>query len=189
MKNTERTEKRGGFTLIEILVVIAIISLLSSIVFASLAQARAKARDSKRVQDLIQLRNALELYKTDYGRYPDDIFIGGTEITSAGLDCWDCPTTNNDYHDPNKLAAISQYLDPRPADPSGPSSNPDLGYWYKTDSQGRDYKVALMGTVENIDNIPTNMVDTFFDDTLTYQVISVFSSDTSRQWFLLQFLP
>jgi prepilin-type N-terminal cleavage/methylation domain-containing protein len=59
-----------GFTLIELLVVVAIISLLSSIVLASLQDARAKARDSKRIQDLHQFEIALALYYDTYGVYP-----------------------------------------------------------------------------------------------------------------------
>lgn len=64
-------DKTKGFTLIELLVVIAIISILSSVVFASLNSARAKARDARRLSDLHQIRNALELYASDNnGAYP-----------------------------------------------------------------------------------------------------------------------
>lgn len=62
--------KVKGFTLIELLVVIAIIALLSSVVLASLNTARAKARDTKRIADLTQVRNALEAYYSDHGKYP-----------------------------------------------------------------------------------------------------------------------
>ena len=71
-------QKRGlalsgskGFTLIELLVVIAIIGLLASIVLASLNSARKKSRDARRLADLKQLQNALELYANDNsGNYP-----------------------------------------------------------------------------------------------------------------------
>lgn len=70
--------KKSGFTLIELLVVIAIIGLLSSITMASLQQTRVGARDAKRISELNQIRNALELYYNDYGYYPQS-------------DCgWDC---------------------------------------------------------------------------------------------------
>ena len=85
--NSYKLKPISGFTLIELLVVIAIISLLSSIVLASLSQARAKARDSKRVQDLIQLRNALELYALDNnGLYPPHpLAEGGLQCQLLGL--------------------------------------------------------------------------------------------------------
>lgn len=60
-----------GFTLIELLVVIAIIGLLSSVILANLNAARAGARDARRLEDLHQIRNALELYANDHnGSYP-----------------------------------------------------------------------------------------------------------------------
>lgn len=56
---------RKGFTLVELLVVIAIIGLLATIAFIALNQARAKARDAKRVSDVRELASALELYYND----------------------------------------------------------------------------------------------------------------------------
>lgn len=51
-----------GFSLIEILVVIAIITILSSTIVASLAMARQKARDAVRIAEIGQMRRALEVY-------------------------------------------------------------------------------------------------------------------------------
>jgi prepilin-type N-terminal cleavage/methylation domain-containing protein len=62
---------KKGFTLIELLVVISIISFLSSIVFASLQNARLKTRDSLRLQNIRQLQSALELYFSDNSKYPE----------------------------------------------------------------------------------------------------------------------
>lgn len=59
-----------GFTLIELLVVISIISLLSSVVMVNVRSARIKAIDSKYVQELGQLRNAIALYKLQNGVAP-----------------------------------------------------------------------------------------------------------------------
>ncbi len=61
---------KKGFTLIELLVVIAIISVLSSIVLSQLNEARAKARDARRISDLKSIQTALELYRTENGEYP-----------------------------------------------------------------------------------------------------------------------
>lgn len=54
--------RSSGFTLIELLVVITIIGVLASVVLAALDDARASARDSKRVSEVRQLQTALEMY-------------------------------------------------------------------------------------------------------------------------------
>ncbi len=52
-----------GFSLIELLVVIAMIGFLVAVGVANYNQARKKARDSKRMNDLKAIQTALELYK------------------------------------------------------------------------------------------------------------------------------
>jgi prepilin-type N-terminal cleavage/methylation domain len=53
---------RRAFTLVELLVVISIIGLLSTIATVSLSSARAKSRDTKRMADLRQISTAIELF-------------------------------------------------------------------------------------------------------------------------------
>ncbi len=65
----KKISNKKAFTLLELLIVIAIIGVLASIVMASLNNARVKARDSKRKQDLIQLRSAMELYNSSNNIY------------------------------------------------------------------------------------------------------------------------
>lgn len=60
-----------AFTLIELLVVIAIIGILSSVVLTNLNGTRQKARDVKRIADVMQLQLALQLYFDSHsGKYP-----------------------------------------------------------------------------------------------------------------------
>lgn len=61
--------KKRGFTLIELLVVISIISLLSSVIMASVTSARMKARDVAVKQSILQLRNLIELGRNDVNNY------------------------------------------------------------------------------------------------------------------------
>ncbi len=71
-----------GFTLIELMVVISIIGLLSSIVLASLQTARTKARNSRIVQEVQQLRNQIELTRSG-DTYPSLMRSNSSGVASA----------------------------------------------------------------------------------------------------------
>lgn len=60
----------GGFTLIEMLIVVAIIGILASIVIIGIGPAQKKGRDSRRATDLRETQTALELYFNKFGIYP-----------------------------------------------------------------------------------------------------------------------
>ncbi len=59
-----------GFTLIELLVVIAIIGLLASMIMVGLSSSRTKGRDARRIADLKEVQNGLEIYYMKNGMYP-----------------------------------------------------------------------------------------------------------------------
>jgi len=61
---------KKGFTLVELLVVIAIIALLSTLSVVALNSARAKARDARRLSDIKQIRTALDMYYDSSSSYP-----------------------------------------------------------------------------------------------------------------------
>ena len=60
-----KTNNVNGFTLIEVLVVVSIIGLLTSITYKSVSDSRAKANDVKVKQQLSQIRNVVAQYYLD----------------------------------------------------------------------------------------------------------------------------
>lgn len=74
-----------GFTLIELIVVIAIIGILTTILIASFGNVREKNRDAKRKSDLKQLQVAFELYRNDVGMYPASLPACNTSLANAGI--------------------------------------------------------------------------------------------------------
>ncbi len=65
-----RYRSRAGFTLIELMVVIAIIGVLVAILFPVFSSAREKARQTKCQTQLMQLVTALNEFHADKGYYP-----------------------------------------------------------------------------------------------------------------------
>ncbi|MBI4224779.1 MAG: type II secretion system protein [Candidatus Sungbacteria bacterium] len=121
-----------GFTLIELLVVISIISLLASVVLASLNSARVKARDARRASDIRELQKALELYFDSNNTYPSaGLWFGGQG------NCWGTVTDN---YIPGLAPA---YISVLPLDPTPGycTSGPARGRTYLYGSNGVDYKL------------------------------------------------
>ena len=73
---------KRGFTLVELLVTISMIAMLSTIVIATIAPAQAKARDSKRLQQVRQIDVATQMYMSEHnGNAPD---LGGCSALQTG---------------------------------------------------------------------------------------------------------
>ena len=102
---------RSGFTLIELLTVVAIIGILASIVLVGLGGFRARGRDTRRIADLRQIQNALELYYLRNNTYPDSL-NNLTEVSGIDKIPTD-PSTNNPYDyvvDSNKQVYVLRAL-------------------------------------------------------------------------------
>lgn len=72
-----------GFTLVELLIVISILSILVSLVIVSFRSSQLKGHDAERKSDLKQIANALELYYNDYGKYPNSLPPWGSTFTDG----------------------------------------------------------------------------------------------------------
>ncbi len=66
-------QENKAFTLLEIIVVVAIIGLLSAVIFSIISSARAKGRDAKRVSDIRQINTAIGMYQNDHAGNPPDL--------------------------------------------------------------------------------------------------------------------
>ena len=68
-------EKERGFTLIELMVVIVIIGLLTTIVVINVMPAQDKAMIQKAKTDVALLEQAVERYRLDNLAYPEEITV------------------------------------------------------------------------------------------------------------------
>jgi prepilin-type N-terminal cleavage/methylation domain-containing protein len=77
-KNPQR-----GFTLVELLIVVAIIGILATIVIVNVVAVKIRARDAQRKSDLAQLQSAFEFYRADLGTYPPALPACGSALTGG----------------------------------------------------------------------------------------------------------
>lgn len=73
MKQYRQTNKVRGFTLIEILVVMAIIGMLAVMVAPNLFRQQAGAMRDAALSQISSLETALDSYRLDMNRYPDSL--------------------------------------------------------------------------------------------------------------------
>jgi general secretion pathway protein G len=70
---TRRPIRRRGFTLIELLVVMAIVGLLASIAAPRYFGALQKSREATLSSSLSVMRDAIDQFAADRGRYPESL--------------------------------------------------------------------------------------------------------------------
>ncbi|HEV7179963.1 MAG TPA: prepilin-type N-terminal cleavage/methylation domain-containing protein [Candidatus Baltobacteraceae bacterium] len=92
-------ESERGFTLIEMMIVVAIIAILVAILVPNFIRARAQAQTAACEANLKEIATILELYQTDHQTYPTG---NNTPVTIADTD-------------------LAPYLKQTPVDPVNPS--------------------------------------------------------------------
>ena len=68
-----RKNSQRGFTLIELLIVMSVIGILASIVVPNYQRHLIKAREAVLMEDLYQMRRAIDAYFADNISYPDSL--------------------------------------------------------------------------------------------------------------------
>lgn len=140
-----RRNPHSGFTLIEMLVVIAIISVLAAIVLFSVEEARKSSRDKQRKIDLKNMQLAVELYKEAHDVYP--LSCKGDQPNR--LNSWGGALTGNQScsnpSDYMIVGVVPNFISKLPKDPRESGS---AGYVYASD--GKTYKIMALQTLEKI---------------------------------------
>ena len=114
-----------GFTIVELLVTLAIIGMLLAVVLASFSAARAKGRDVERETEIQRLAVELRIFAEKHGRYPSALDGNCDAETSFGVG--GCLT----------ILVDEGFLPSLPDDPLGESytGNPQSHHMYFYDNE------------------------------------------------------
>lgn len=140
-----RLESRG-FTLIEVLVVLAIVGILSAVLYANFGEARQSSKNQALRSEMKEVQLAIELYKAQYGRYPEaqDLSVAGcsnnTTIASAGVNSASSVSCNVAVN-PYIVGLLPDYIAELPSHRDSGNSACDLIYQVE-DSIGDRYKLT-----------------------------------------------
>ena len=125
-----RSVAEQGFTLIELIVVMSLIILLATIALTAHMSSLQRGREAVLKEDLFRMRDAIDQYYGDKGKYPADLneLVAGSYMRRIPQD----PITNST----ETWQAV-----PAEPDPNNPSAEPGI-YDVKSGSEG----VAIDGT-------------------------------------------
>ena len=141
------------FTLLELLIVIAIIGILASLLVVNFTGIRERSRDAQRKSNLRQIQSALELYRADNGKYPNAV--------NASIK--NCPTIGTKTDFGNAEAGTNPcgtiYLKKVPKDPSSSVSYNNGEYYYEV-SGANNTSYELASCIENANDTDQNVTQT-----------------------------
>lgn len=107
-----------GFTLLELVIAMAIIAILSGALWGNFFTSITKGRDTRRKQDLDSISKSLEIYYADMRKYPTAF-----------------PGVGTPFANPNNQQVL--YLQKVPSDPAYPNAT----YCYPTVADGSYFKI------------------------------------------------
>ncbi|MBI4335269.1 MAG: prepilin-type N-terminal cleavage/methylation domain-containing protein [Candidatus Omnitrophica bacterium] len=109
--------KKRGFTLVEIMIVVAIIGLLAAIAIPNFIQARTRAQTNSCVANLKQIQGAISLWALDNGKKDSDAVTVGDLVSTYVKATPYCPL------DTAKTGYTLTTVGANPACPSDPTNH------------------------------------------------------------------
>jgi general secretion pathway protein G len=100
VKKNERRPDRQGFTLIEIIIAVAIVAILAGTIAPMAFKEMIKAREDATVNELNNLNQALMDFYEDTGRFPDETEGLTALVSDPGVNRWQGPYVGGDRSDP-----------------------------------------------------------------------------------------
>ena len=118
-----------GFTIVELIIVIAIIAVLATITTVSYARSKMRARDTVRISDLNSVAQAVLVYKEAKGTYPPNLCTNNPKgVSYFNGYCGSGTTRDESKVSLNVLAP--DYISFLPHDVKIIESKYDSDYWY-----------------------------------------------------------
>lgn len=138
--------KSLGFSLVELMVVIAIIGIVSAIAIGSIGAIQKNSRDTQRIADLSNLRSALQQFYADRHYYPDSLTLtGGAALTNCS-GVAGCTTVTRTYLKNTPVDPVTGTTTPyRYCSQRSSTNTADCA----TSSNGQCHYYALCATLEN----------------------------------------
>ena len=113
MPQSDSGQKRKAFTLIELLIVVAIIAILAAIAVPNFLEAQTRAKIARVWADMRTITTAIESYSIDWNRVP----IGTQEANRWQPQRWGLPGAISRVHEQSKLTTPVAYITGLPHDP------------------------------------------------------------------------
>ena len=106
-----RKRRQAGFTLVELMVVVVIIGILAGVVVVNFAGRTEKAYEARIKADFKHIEDAIQFFKMDTHRYPDNI---EELMTGSDIDGWNGPYFQKMPQDPWGELYIFEYTGEEP---------------------------------------------------------------------------
>lgn len=168
-KRTKFTKfKTGGFTLIELMAVVAIIGILIGIIAITYSSSKSKARDAQRKSDLKQMQTVIETYMARKGKYPLGEKTSWYDQNEVSYHIFTGTSIGGDFSSDASLGEIKNFKDPLSGQDLAleniqdrvfaAEDKPKLYYWYTTpfkqdpSSTGYEYNQKCYNLFSGLEN-------------------------------------